>query len=459
MRLAKVVFAVLLVLGFSKADLLAQFKVLPKIELNILSENEYKSFPGKIIFAGIGEDNRDKIYRLNTSKSKRKYIIYDVEPGKYLVAFSIKENFEERGVFAQFIMRSYYDGVNGGSGCETTIPNEIEVQQNRNLKLDLVFSCNSLGLGFKMEENKRFSDFDYTRLTFYSEIPDTTFDVNTIQRNDLTDREIKGPFSSVSPQSDDETPTCQSHDICGENGGSCIKNLDYICTLDDGNITVKINNAHYKNEKTKIVNAGEEGVGLEDPPGSKKYTNGITVITLAEPTWCDDCEEYSCEKEKCNYTFDYDVKIEMKILCWDPIEMCNTIKNIKMGNKGTNYNLNHPSPIYNRNCCWFHGSVKVHEGWHCKLWIDASQKLDTEFCEYLEIEAKKGKPLIAKECCEKNECEEQAGDFKLRIYTILFRFLQDEFQRLGAGNYQEPKCYQEQDDYFLKNNARPCNLN
>lgn len=458
MRLAYVLFTVLLVLGLTKGDLLSQFKVIPKVELNILFENGCQSFPGKIVLIGFGKDNEDKIYRLHTTISKGKYIIYDVEPGMYLVAFSLKENNEERGVFAQFERRSYYDEVNGFFGCQTTIKNEIEVRHNRNLKLDIVFSRNSFGLGFKKGEEKKLIDFDYTRLTYFSKMSDNILDINEIQGNNLNDRERKEPFSD---EISDNTSQC--YGICGEPGGSCDVRIDHECKLDGGNITVKIRNAVYKNSAMEVVTAGTEGVGVQDPL-TKKWTNGITVVQVAMPDWCEDpdpqnCDKpkvtYSCDKakKKCQYMFEYDLRIEMKILVWDPIEMCSTLKNIDVS--GNNYNLNIPSPSTNRNCCWFHNSVKIHEWWHCKQWLEASDKLSGELCESLSR-----KKYTANECCEKDdECKKQAETLKYLIYVDITRYMQQIFQESNAGDYQETKCYVEQYKHFLKNKNKPCNLN
>lgn len=52
MRLTNLACTLLLVFGFTYTNLFSQFKVNPKIELNILLEDGCQNFPRKITFVG-----------------------------------------------------------------------------------------------------------------------------------------------------------------------------------------------------------------------------------------------------------------------------------------------------------------------------------------------------------------------------------------------------------------------
>jgi len=468
MRLVNLACTLLLVLGFANTNLFSQFKVNPKVELNISLEDGCQEFPRKITFVGYSKYEKNKVYILKTSSGQTHYVIYDVEPGKYFVSFSIEKNNEAKGVFLQYDIRSFYDQNKGEFGCDTFIPNEIEIKPNRNLKLDLIFKQDSSSSGFYKEIERALNAFDYNRLIYYYKISNDIPDISAVKTNSLNKLERNSPFSSESLAGSGSKALASSDiaDICGQSGGTNEIPIGSTCIKDEGNIEIKINKAKFKTFETQTVNSPEpdstqdvsKRVGTQDRGG--KWICGITTVTIAEPICSEnsnpqDCDAikatYSCDngKKKCKFTFEYDIKFEMEIQVWNPDEMCTKIQNLFFDNK--DYDLTTPSTRFNKNCCWYHEAVKYHEALHCTQWTEASDKLKGDLCNALS-----DYEPSAKECCEDDDCKSQSESLKMEIYGKIFEYLYDIFQKPGAGDYQEDRCYREEERYFLKNVGRPC---
>ena len=158
----------LVVLSLFDQGVFSQFHVKPKIELNVSYEDGHENFISKIGILGMNENVIKDMYILDIKKNQKKYVIYNVLPGKYIVSFSGIRNNKIESVFIQYRIKSFYDVKRSGFGCESYTTNEIEIRKDRNLKLDIVFKLDANNSGFYKETEIHYKDFDYTKLLFFS---------------------------------------------------------------------------------------------------------------------------------------------------------------------------------------------------------------------------------------------------------------------------------------------------
>ena len=88
MNLIRLIFVGVILLLIFKTNLVSQFHVESKIELSIDIENGHPDPPSRIVLVGTDTYNR-KVYFVKIGSIRdKKYTIYDVKPGKYLISFS-----------------------------------------------------------------------------------------------------------------------------------------------------------------------------------------------------------------------------------------------------------------------------------------------------------------------------------------------------------------------------------
>ncbi len=432
----------LVALGLFDQSVLSQFHVKPKIEINVSYEDGHENFLKKIGIFGKNENVIKDMHTLDIKKDQKKYLIYNVLPGKYIVSFSGIRNSRLESVFIQYRIKSFFDVKRSGFGCESYTTNEIEIQKDRNLKLDLVFKLDPNNSGFYKETEIHYKDFDYTKLIFFSKMENENLEKSNTDRSNILQ-------------------SCDSTDICGDTGGECERIINGTISFDNGNIEVKINNFKYKNTGISIVSTGTNGVGEKDP-NTLKWTCGVTTITHADVILCpndtvEGCNDiiinYECNPatKRCKFKFEYNLKIEMKINVWNPQEMCTKLQNIAVRNR--NYNLDLPSPTSNTNCCWLHRAVKYHESLHCKLWTMNWDRLRVRIKQLID-ELK----LNATECMCDDDCITQSKILNEIILAKISEAMTYIYKEPGAGSYQEGTCYAEQDAFFLRYVNRPCQL-
>lgn len=94
--------------------------------------------------------------------SQWNYIFYDVVPGKYYLGL----DFPERMVLMDVLVGFDIDD-NGVVTTSYSVPNEIEVHKNRNLKIELRFENGDSSSGFQKNIEEHCSDYDYVGMTFF----------------------------------------------------------------------------------------------------------------------------------------------------------------------------------------------------------------------------------------------------------------------------------------------------
>jgi hypothetical protein len=393
--------------------------VLSKVELKISFEDEYLNLPKQIVLTRLNPGEKKSVYFVKIIRGQSKYIIYDIEPGKYIVSCNSKDP-EKSTVVAQYEKKILFDPTTSIFIGAISITNEIEIQNNRNLKLEIVFKTSSSGARYEKEKEYEFRDFDFTRLVYYSESPD----------NAEANRILEAEKSSNSNPSS----------ICDDCGQSEV-DIDSKCTFDDNNITVKLPKVRFKNSGTTYVPAGTEGVGTQDAQG--RWVCGNCRILFAAPLAEEIIGYGECdsEKRKCKISLDYLVEVRMEVFIWFKDEMCGVIKGYRSRRKNKVYDLS--NPIY---CICFEKAVKKHEANHCKLWIDAVDKIKDILPRYV-----CNKNYLAFDCCglaDEENCVEQFEELKWEIFNIIGTRMIAIYSNT-AGLLQEPTCYDIEEITFL----------
>jgi hypothetical protein len=419
MRLINLLFAVLLVLVIFNGNLFSQFHVLPKIELKISFEDESLNLPKQIVLTRLNPVEKKSVYFVKIIRGQSKYTIYDIKPGKYIVSCSSKDPTKSI-VVVQYDKKILFDPITSQFIGDISTTNEIEIKNNRNLKLEIVFKTSSSGARYEKEKEYEYRDFDFTRLVYYSENPD----------NAEANRMLEAEKSSTSnPRS-----------ICDGCGQSEVV-IDRECTFDDNNIKVKLSKARFKNSGTTYVETGVEGVGTQDDQG--RWVSGKCRILFASPledeiTGHGECDS---EKGKCTISLEYLVEIRMEVFIWFKDQMCDAIKGYKSRRKNKVYDLS--NPIY---CICFEKSAKKHEAHHCELWIDAVEEIKDILPRYV-----CENNYRAFDCCsvaDEGNCLEQFEELKYEIFSIIA----DRMSRIyndAEGLLQEPACYDIEEITFL----------
>ena len=419
MRLINLLFGVLLVMVISNGNIFSQFHVLSTVELKISFDDEYLNLPKQLVLTRLNPGEKKNVYFVNIIRGQSKYSIYGIEPGKYIVSCNSKDP-EKSIVVAQYEKKILFDPTTSKFIGDISITNEIEIKNNRNLKLEILFKISFFGERYEKEKEYEFHDFDFTRLVYYSESPDNA------EANRMPEAEKS---SSSNPSS-----------ICDECGQSEIE-INEECTFDDDNIKVKLLKARFKNSGTTYVETGVEGVGTKDNQG--RWICGKCIIHFALPL-DDEIIGYGVcdsEKGKCTISLDYMVEVRMEVFLWFKDEMCGVIKGYRSRRRNKVYDLS--NAIY---CNCYAKAVKKHEAHHCKLWIDAVDKIKEILPRYV-----CNKNYLAFDCCglaDEENCLKQCEELKWEIYNIIANRMIEIYSN-AEGLLQEPECYDIEEITFL----------
>jgi hypothetical protein len=218
MQKRKTIFIFLIVIVF-QSILLSQFHVKPMVEMMFTYETGVQYFIDKVSL--VGENNT---YSVEILGSKQK-CFYDIKPGTYFVIF---ENKNKIPIFSSFVVTLLFDVAQNRSTEEAGYQNVITVNENRNYKMDIQIKASSTGSYIEKEIENRFADFDYMKLDFYVESAD-----NAVQA------EIKKQFLKAGQSDTKQNKTTAADDQ------SIIIPINKECILDEGNITVKNDNANF----------------------------------------------------------------------------------------------------------------------------------------------------------------------------------------------------------------------
>jgi hypothetical protein len=87
MKLLKLTTVVFLISFVCNSWGFCQFRIIPQINLEIDVEEGYLYPPHKLVLVGIGDENRGVRF-IELNFDKRKYSLYNVKPGKYLLSIA-----------------------------------------------------------------------------------------------------------------------------------------------------------------------------------------------------------------------------------------------------------------------------------------------------------------------------------------------------------------------------------
>jgi hypothetical protein len=392
-----------------------QFRIIPKINLEIDVEEGYLYPPHKLVFVGIGDENIG-VHSIELDFDKKKYSLYNVKPGKYLLLI-VDDN---AGICFQYqTVTIIYPDEDEFYRKNTGYLNEIEVRNNRNLKLKINFKMHEDYHGYQKVMDVKYKDFDCSEFIFCS----TPFS-----------GELKTNIRIVNQV---------DYSICGNNTGWTKRDLEFSCSLDGGDIKINIQKAYFENiyrgQQSAGYTLGDTTLGPDyssnqQPP---PLTCGVVSTTgyfldndagnNPHPTdWDAIIVKAECDTntKECDITIDYNVVIRMETAIWNKEEMCKE-KN-SFDNK-TLYDQNNSakSQCY---CDCYLEAVIAHETKHCVNWIDSTQDLETilnDFC----INNQNRYQTIS--CCGDDECQKYADDnLKYQIFIPLnTKFVDDIIKR------------------------------
>lgn len=394
----------------------SQFHVIPHVDLEVNLEQGYLYPPSTLRLIGCGNDSND-VYVVKIDLNMKKYSIYDVKPGQYLIYISDGNP----SPFFQYQTMTVYDSVKQVySTKRTNLLNKIEVRDNRNLKLKIAFKMCVDYSGYQPVISAKFKDFDYIEIDYYSTFP-TVDSQSSLLRESI--RKGSSMRQSSSP-------------ACGAQDGTWSKTLGYTCTLDSGNIEIKINNAYFENKWMNEV-PDQERIGdtTMGDQGDDKYvcgvcsTSGWLIDNLSGNNphpgeWQDNKATGSCDdgNRKCKLSFEFNIAVKMTTAVWNHEEMCSEINTY---NKIPVYDPNNPQR-YQCNCECNMQAIIAHEATHCTSWMSATEKSNDvlqTFCSNNQT------TYTANRCCKNQggdgKCQEQADDLKYEIFGNLNTALVD----------------------------------
>lgn len=426
MKIFKFTIIFLLLLWVFEAQLLSQFHVNSKVELTVKIENGHPDPPDKVVLIGKGDNNR-KTYSVNINPfGIKKYTIYNVEAGKFLLAFN---SHEWGSVCMEVQILTLYDAETQIFRRESFVRNGIEVQPDRNLKLDLVFKTHDRNSGFSKKMEKKFKDFDYVKLTYCTSLSSLAASAELFGQeetmlfasNGMT--EMHGPAiqDSDGGGSQNNTPVCSGGSTCGSNSGSCRVDVNRECKRDGGYIKITIGAAYFQNTWLGPVNAGTQVgdtvIGVQDSNGlwpcgvtSLQFRALIEEGTGAPVDWPKTQVTYSCdtEAEKCKFEFTYYVGLTMKTTVWNATEMCTNVR----GYQGRQVDGGRTC-----NCqCYYEAAIE-HESTHCESYITSVPRDLANFCSSI------SQAYQTQTCCNDKECQTQSESLKWAIFGELTNFV------------------------------------
>jgi len=377
---------------------------MPQINLEIDVEQGYLYPPHKLVLVGIGDDN-NVVRNIELDFNKRKYSLYNVKPGKYLLL--IVDN-NARICFQYQIVTILYPEEDDFYRKNTGYLNEIEVHNNRNLKLKITFKMNEDYHGYQKVRDVKYKDFDYSEFIFCSKYFSDEFKKNIRAANQDT------------------------YSICGNNTGWSEKSLGFSCSLDGGNIKINIKKAYFENiymgEQSAGYTLGRTTLGPDyssnqEPPPLNCGVVSTTGYFLDNEgnnnphpnDWEAIIVKAECDQttKRCNIAIDYNVAVIMETAIWKKEEMCP--KKISFDNK----------PLYDESnsaksqcyCDCYLEAVIAHEAKHCESWIDSTAKLRDILQRFCSDNQNTYQTIT---CCCDPDCQKYADDnLKYQIFLQL----------------------------------------
>jgi hypothetical protein len=370
MKLLKLTMVLFLMSFICNSWVFCQFRVIPQINMEINVEEDYIYPPHELVFVGIGVENRGVRF-IELDFDKKHYSLYNVKPGKYLVSI-VDDNASI--IFQYQTVTISYPDDDVFYRKNTGFLNEVEVRNNRNLKLKITFKMHYDYHGYQKVSDVEYKDFDYSELIFYS-----SHFSGEIKKNIRETRQ--NPYS-----------------ICGSNTGWSEKSLGFSCSLDGGNININIQKAYFENTYMGEQSAGytQGGTTLGPDKSSTQKPPPLTcgVVTTTgyfldnkgnnnpcPGEWDGIIVTANCDEatEICIINISYNVAVFMETVIWKKEEMCK--EKISFDNK----------PLYDQNnsskskcyCDCYLEAVIAHEAKHCENWIDSTADLNAilqDFC-------------------------------------------------------------------------------
>lgn len=405
-KVIKILIVLLQLFVFFKFEY-AQFHVVPTVQLEIDMEQGYPYPPSKIRFIGCFDNGL--VYSVKIDASTKRYSIHNVKPGQYLIYITDGKG----SPFFQYQTLTLYNSEKQiFSRKNTDILNKIDVREDQNLKLKIAFKTCTDYYGFQPVLNSKLKDFDLIEINYYSALPiNNSPSVMSMENNIM--------FSSTSSS---------SSDFCGGQSGEWSKSLGYSCTMDSGNIEIKLKNAYFKNtwigEVANGTTIGNTTIGIQGP---NNFTCGVCStygvlldesITDVPQGWEKISATGTCDDgiNKCKLSFEFNLGVVMETAVWNHDEMC---KNVLGYDGKILYDSNMPTN-YTCNCDCYLEAVTAHEAQHCLSWMNATNAAGQKFQAYCSANQNK---YSANSCCKNDggdeKCKEQAEELKYIIFADL----------------------------------------
>jgi hypothetical protein len=424
MRILRFAMIVFLITFICNSRVFCQFRVIPQINLEIDVEDGYLYPPHKLVLVGIDDDN-NVVRNIEFDFVKRNYSIYAVKPGKYLLLMSD----DNAGICFQYQTGTIiYPDEDAFYRKNTGYLNEIEVYNNRNLKLKITFKMHEDYHGYQKVMDVKYKDFDYSEIIFYSTPFSGELKTNILAAN-------QDPYI-----------------ICGNNTGWTERSLNFKCSLDGGNIEINIKKAYFENEYKGERSAGyTKGNTTLGPVTSSNQvprpliggfvsTTGYFLDNDAQNNphpndWDAIIVKAECDKaaKKCKIIIDYNVAVRMETVIWKKEEMCK--EKISYDNK----------PLYDNNnsmkskcyCDCYLEAIIAHEAKHCENWIDSADRLSNILQRFCSDNNNNFKTIT---CCGDEDCQKHADDnLKYQIFFPLnTKFVNEIINRPWISSPERP---------------------
>ncbi len=181
----KIILLIVLLL-LADVFVFSQFAVSEKVEVQIIYSDIPLHKPLNLELIS-EESDRDFSYSYPVIDSQDSYTFYDVRPGKYYLGLDFTERMHIMDVLVGFDIDE-----SGNITTSYSVPNEIEVHENRNLKIELRLENGGYSSGFQKHIEEQYNDFDFIGMTFHFATLDPIFDeVNGNVLNTFSDGNVK----------------------------------------------------------------------------------------------------------------------------------------------------------------------------------------------------------------------------------------------------------------------------
>ena len=380
----------------------AAFTVKSRVEINFILQTDIQGSLDELWLI-----ERSGLFYKADIVNKQQICFADVKPGIY--GLQLAKNGENSGsaVYEKKIM---YDPNLEKITSYIRCMNEVIVKSNKNLIIKITIK--------KSDMESHFGDIQERIDQFCNEVDLIYYLQPTVPQSYKTSKNGSSTQSLMDAAAQDRSQTIS---------------IDKLCEFDNGNISVKIDQAHIVDLGiTENAPTGTDGMG--DKEGDKYVLGKVRIVSnkAKKKEAQSICDE---QKKKCVSHFVFDVEVQLKTVLWNKDDMCAAVGARLETCSGIEKKFKLSEPF---NCSCEYDAVKVHEEKHFQLWIEAMNKLKAAECNDI------FQYTVATDCTD--ECTDCNID-EIKVSSAIENKLNEIYSQAN-GDLQEDACELEEQNRF-----------